>query len=67
MAGASQETAEFKIERVTIEKGKTFSADAMATLLNEVNVFIMEHVAARWDVTGEPPTYLNVKITTDIG
>ena len=66
-SGSSQETAEFRVERQEIEPGATFSQDAMATLFNEMSLFILTHIRARWEVTGEPPTYLNVRITSDVG
>jgi hypothetical protein len=64
-AGDSDEFT-FKVERQTIQEGKSFSADAMDALLVELGTFIGGRIMARWDNTGEPPSVLRVDVRVEV-
>lgn len=56
----------FEIERMTLQKGKSFSEDALRELLEHVNLFVATQIATRWDKTGEPPSALRVHVRCDV-
>lgn len=58
---------DIKVERASVQEGRTFSAEAMHDLSNTFNTFVMARLLARWDRLGEPPTALTVHVTLDIG
>lgn len=56
---------EFKVERVSIQPGLTFSEGAMENLMWMLRAFIGGRMMYRWETTGEPPTALSVNITVN--
>ena len=59
------ESAEFEVERETIQYGRSVSAAAMNTLLDSVGLFIGTRIMRRWEATNEPPTVVRVIITVE--
>jgi hypothetical protein len=57
----------FEVERGTIEKGKTFSMEAVENVAEQIGTFILSQIAKRWDATNEPPTQLQVTVRCDLG
>jgi len=55
----------FRIERDTIEAGRTFSADALDDLVALLRLWVATRIEARWEHTGEPPTVLDVSIRVE--
>lgn len=53
---------EIVLERVTIERGRTFSVLAVERVARDIAVWIAEETAKRWDTTGVPPTRAVLKI-----
>ena len=62
MGGAA---IEFRVERVSIEPGASFSEEAMSTLVEDLGVWIGTRVMRRWEATGEPPSVLVVRLEVE--
>lgn len=58
--------AVFEVARTRVEKGRTFSEDAMTQLGDEMIGFVTATTMARWDQTGEPPTALRVEMKVSV-
>lgn len=57
----------FKIERGHVQPGRTFSPDAVKTLVATITEFIMTQVSVRWEQTNEPPSVMTVTVKVDVG
>lgn len=55
----------FDVVRGEIEKGRTFSPEAIAELAENMTAYIMSRVIRRWDATNEPPTALSVNLSVE--
>lgn len=51
-----------RVDRTTVEEGRTFSAEALTEALDRMCRFVGESVQERWEETGEPPTHLEVVV-----
>lgn len=56
----------FEITRTEIQKGRSFSEDALRQLLDQVNLFVGTQIATRWTKSGEPPTAMTVHVRCEI-
>lgn len=54
------------MERGEIQKGRTFSQNAIDELTREVNLFVLQSVAEDWERTNTPPTHLRVALKVDV-
>jgi hypothetical protein len=66
MRNANQ-TAEFVVGRVSVQEGRTFSEEAMEQLNHELVTWVATRLMRRWEATQEPPTYLKVVVTVEVG
>jgi hypothetical protein len=66
MAQLDGPTLELVVERGHIEAGRTFSAEAMDTLNDDMATWVGTRITRRWERTQEPPTRLRVTITVDV-
>ena len=57
--------AEFVVERVTVQPGRTFSPEALDSLGQEMTAFVATQVWERWQQTNEPPTRLVVHVRVE--
>jgi hypothetical protein len=55
-----------EVVRVTIEEGRTFSADAMEDLNESLMAWVGTRVMRRWEATHEPPSALRVTVTVEV-
>jgi len=62
MMSVDGDIAHLVVERVTIQEGRTFSADAMEHLHDQFIVWVGTRLMRRWEQTGEPPTALLVEV-----
>jgi hypothetical protein len=60
------EPVTFTIERDSIQEGRTFSPDAVKSLVGEMTVFILSQVSKRWEQANEPPTALMVTLQCEV-
>lgn len=63
MSGAA---IEFRIERVRLDPGRSFSEEAMSNLVEDFAAWVGTRVMRRWDATGEPPTTLVVTLGVEV-
>lgn len=56
----------FTIERETIQTGRTFSSEAFDAYLESIKMFVASRLMRHWEDTGEPPTLMNVMISTEV-
>lgn len=56
------EVCRWKIDKENIQRGRTFSREAMDLIATQMLAFVEGRIMARWDQTGEPPTHLEVEI-----
>lgn len=57
----------FDLRRETLQEGRSFSPEAMDQINVAIATFIGSRLMRRWDRTGEPPTYMAVKVVVDVG
>lgn len=59
------DTAEFVVEKDHIEPGRTFSADAMAFVTEQLTIFVGARIMAAWDRRSEPPSRCSIIVTVE--
>ena len=66
MLQASGEELRLRVERESIQPGRSFSEEAMNTLGLDMMTWVGTRLKRRWDQTGEPPTLLTVTLRVEV-
>lgn len=57
----------FKIERASIQKGRTISHEAVMAAMEHIHDFVQVQIMKAWDQRGEPPTVVEVTVKVTSG
>lgn len=58
---------DFVVERNEITEGKSFSADAMDAVNQQMILWVGSRIMRAWEQRNEPPSYLKVTVTAEVG
>jgi hypothetical protein len=58
---------DFVVEREALEPGKSFSKDAMDAVNQEMILWVGSRVMRAWQQRNEPPSYLKITVTAEVG
>jgi hypothetical protein len=53
----------FKIDKTRIEEGRSFSAEAIQLLREELLIFLGARLCKHWEQTGQPPVHMTALVT----
>ena len=57
----------FRVQRGEVQQGRTFSAEALDEMHEQIGMFIGARILNRWQTTTEPPTIVTVKVDVIVG
>lgn len=57
---------DLEVHRDGIQPGRTFSAEAMEMLHDEMLVWVGTRIMQRWEATNEPPTVVRVSVSVAV-
>lgn len=58
---------ELTVEKLEVEFGRSFSADALSGLHDQMIAYVGTRIMRRWNETGEPPTFVRVEMRVTVG
>lgn len=67
MMRSSNQTIELIVGRGSIQEGRSFSQEAIEELHADMVSWVGTRIMRRWERTQEPPTYLKVVVTVEVG